>query len=331
MFKLKKRRESQNKNQLGGNQTVEEFEKNIQNQQFKITDKNTANNLMKVNLMIESYHHLLSSEELENEKNPQLTELIECLLDMSKPNLNLELSMDDLFKNLNMETKEDILIELIGLIDKVNEKMWHYKDESFMILQKIHLEFPTKKINKVLCRTFGKLGTKYKSLSSRCINEIDLILESDFTEDVQLYTLQALSLISFSMNKQKTIFGPLLKIIENGEKKARIQAIKLIKMQIEGYWEKPVESLMSIIRNDHEDTDIREESIISLGDAAEFGGNSIQESIYELANEISEKIMKQKKQVRESVEDDKDDLIHNKELIKVLYHYIKIYQNKMHP
>ena len=52
MFKLKKRRESQNKNQLGGNQTVEEFEKNIQNQQFKITDKNTANNLMKVNLMI---------------------------------------------------------------------------------------------------------------------------------------------------------------------------------------------------------------------------------------------------------------------------------------
>jgi hypothetical protein len=309
---------------------VQEFKKNTEKQSFKVTDKRSTDAIIKLNMYIEAHHHLLSDSSLRIEKNESISQFMDHLLDMRKYHINLESSIEDLFQCLDSSTKEEILLEFIAILDKLNEKLWHYKDESFMVLQKLHSDFPSDRLTKQICLSFGKLGTKYRSLSSRCINEIRMILDSDFSESIQLYALQSLSLISYSWPKQKNVFGPLLKIIQEGSKNTRIDAIKLIKMQLEGYWEKPVESLMSIVRNEHEDSDVRQESIISLGDAAEFGGTSIQDAIYELATELGNKIIIQKKALKNVSEEDHEHLSQNKVLIKLLYHYIKLYQNKLH-
>ena len=211
---------------------MQEFKKNTEKQSFKVTDKRSTDAIIKLNMYIETHHHLLSDSELKIENNEMFSEFMDHLLDMRKYHSNLEASIEDLFECLDASTREEILLEFIAILDKLNEKDWHYKDESFMILQKLHSEFPSDRLTKQICLSFGKLGTKYRSLSSRCINEISMMLDSDFSEPVQLYALQALSLISYSWSKQKNIFAPLLKIIQEGSKKTRIEAIKLIKIQI---------------------------------------------------------------------------------------------------
>lgn len=174
----------------------------------------------------------------------------------------------------------------------------------------------------------GYIGHSNESTCNKIIDEINKITHRYTDHAVIMESIHVLYEIGLSWNKKKKIFFPLLDILKTGEKLQKLEAIRAIRTQLEGYWEKPIESLKDLVLYDG-DFEVRRVAAMSLGEVGAYTSHSVREAIFELASNIANQIQRLKTSLK------KEPINHfhtrcrlsdNKAILKILYHYIRVYK-----
>ena len=185
-----------------------------------------------------------------------------------------------------------------------------------------------------LAKGVGKMGSTHESLSTQCINILCHLSKPALGLRILRSVVHSFHSIGSAWSKKKSIFTPLIEIMKRPDSKLRIDCINAIKTQLEGYWERPVDVLKNIIIND-DDYQVRCAAVMSLGELGEFGALSIRESIYELIEAISKQVLGLKHEMAKTLKkgpttiDVQYKLKDSKEILKILYHYAKVYKYRL--
>ena len=174
----------------------------------------------------------------------------------------------------------------------------------------------------------GKIGHAKENICNKIIDEINKITHSTDNHEITIEAIHALYEIGLAWKKKKKIFFPLLDILKNGDKEEKLEAIRAIRTQLEGYWEKPIEALKDIVLYD-DDFEVRRVAAMRLGEVGAYTSFSVREAVFELTTNIAHQIQRlkislQKKQINNF--HIRCRLNDNKAILKILYHYIRIYK-----
>ena len=174
----------------------------------------------------------------------------------------------------------------------------------------------------------GKIGHIREKTCNKIIDEINKITHEVEDHDVTIEAIHALYEIGLAWKKKKKIFFPLLDILKKGNKEEKLEAIRAIRTQLEGYWEKPIEALKDIVLFE-DDFEVRRVAAMSLGEVGSYTSFSVREAVFELATHLSHQIQRLKISLEKNTINNfhiKCRLHDTKAILKILYHYIRIYK-----
>ena len=131
--------------------------------------------------------------------------------------------------------------------------------------------------------------------------------------------------LPWNIKKDLQYFKNITTLVDKDEK---IEAIRAIRTQLEGYWEKPIEALKDLVLYD-DDFEVRRIAAMSLGEVGAYTSFSVREAVFELTENVGHQIQ----QLKIALEKNKMNNFHikcrlqdSKAILKILYHYIRLYK-----
>jgi hypothetical protein len=235
----------------------------------------------------------------------------------------------DEYFNRMITQKESIKIEkLIHLIGKIGAKFPQFSESTVDALIHIVDDHMEPMICKTALQEMGKIGHIREHTCSKIIDEINKVTHEVMDHEVTIEAIHALYEIGLAWKKKKKIFFPLLDILKRGDKDEKLEAIRAIRTQLEGYWEKPIQSLKDLVLYD-DDFEIRRVAAMSLGEVGAYTSFSVREAVFELTSQIAHQIQRLKASLEKNHINNfhiKCRLHDSKAILKILYHYIRIYK-----
>ena len=235
----------------------------------------------------------------------------------------------DEFINRMIENDEMQKVEkIIHLIGKIGAKFPQFSEKTINALIHIIDEHMEPEICKPAIQEMGKIGHVRENTCNKIIDEINKVTHEVTDHDVTIEAIHALYEIGLAWKKKKKIFFPLLDILKRGDKEEKLEAIRAIRTQLEGYWEKPIQSLKDLVLYD-DDFEVRRVAAMSLGEVGAYTSFSVREAVFELTNNIANQIQRLKISLEKNHINNfhiKCRLHDSKAILKILYHYIRIYK-----
>lgn len=237
-------------------------------------------------------------------------------------------SFDDYFNQALKSNDEKKVEKIIHLIGKIGAKIPQLSESTVDALIHIiddHME-PT--VCRAAIQEMGKIGHVRENTCNKIIDEINKVTQVISDHDVTIDAIHALYEIGLAWKKKKKIFFPLLEILNRGDKEEKLEAIRAIRTQLEGYWEKPIEALKDLVLYD-DDFEVRRVAAMSLGEVGAYTSFSVREAVFELTNNIANQIQRLKISIEKNSINNfhiKCRLHDSKAILKILYHYIRIYK-----
>ena len=221
--------------------------------------------------------------------------------------------------------KAEKVIHLIGVIGVKCPKLSEKTIDA--LLHILEQDDHTKTCMSVL-HEMGRIGHVRENSCNRIIDEINRITHENMDHNVTIEAIHALYEIGLAWKKKKKIFFPLLDILKRGDKEEKIEAIQAIRTQLEGYWEKPIDAFKDLVLYD-DDFEVRRIAAMSLGEVGAYTSFSVREAVFELTTNVAHQIQSLKKSLQKNPVNNfhiKCRLHDSKAILKILYHYIRIYK-----
>jgi len=237
-------------------------------------------------------------------------------------------SFDDYFNQTLKSNDEKKVEKIIHLIGKIGAKIPQLSESTVDALIHIiddHME-PT--VCRAAIQEMGKIGHVRENTCNKIIDEINKVTHTITDHDVTIDAIHALYEIGLAWKKKKKIFFPLLDILSRGDKEEKLEAIRAIRTQLEGYWEKPIQALKDLVLYD-DDFEVRRVAAMSLGEVGAYTSFSVREAVFELTNNVANQIQRLKVSIEKNSINNfhiKCRLHDSKAILKILYHYIRIYK-----
>lgn len=237
-------------------------------------------------------------------------------------------SFDEYFNSV-IENKEQEKIEkIIHLLGRIGTKYPQLSDSSIDALIHIVDDHVEPNICRPALKEMGRIGHVRESTCNKIIDEINKVTHETMDHDITIDAIHALYEIGLAWKKKKKIFFPLLDILNRGDKEEKLEAIRAIRTQLEGYWEKPIQALKDLVLYDV-DFEVRRVAAMSLGEVGAYTSFSVREAVFELTNNIASQIQRLKISLEKNSINNfhiKCRLHDSKAILKILYHYIRIYK-----
>ena len=235
----------------------------------------------------------------------------------------------DNYLNKVISNKDQQKVEkIIHLIGKIGAKFPQFSDKTVDALIHIiddHME-PEVCVNAI--HEMGKIGHVRENTCNKIIDEINKVTHETDDHDITIEAIHTLYEIGLAWKKKKKIFFPLLDILKRGDKEEKLEAIRAIRTQLEGYWEKPIQALKDLVLYD-DNFEVRRVAAMSLGEVGSYTSFSVREAVFELTTNVANQIQR----LKISLDKNKINNFHikcrlhdSKAILKILYHYIRIYK-----
>ncbi len=237
-------------------------------------------------------------------------------------------SFDDFF-NLKIKNNEQENVEkVIQLLGRIGTKYPQLSDATIDALIHIVDDHIEPNICRPALKEMGKIGHVRENTCNKIIDEINKVTHETMDHEITIDAIHALYEIGLAWKKKKKIFFPLLDILNRGDKEEKLEAIRAIRTQLEGYWEKPIQALKDLVLYDV-DFEVRRVAAMSLGEVGAYTSFSVREAVFEVTNNVANQI----KRLKISLEKNSINNFHikcrlhdSKAILKILYHYIRIYK-----
>ncbi len=282
------------------------------------------------NKMVSSDYYINTIEGLvDSKKNIDELESFIRSINTNSKEKHFEGTFDDYFDKLkNNQDDMKQAEKIIHIIGKIGASFPKLSNQTIDAL--IHIIDADMKPNicKHAIHEMGKIGHVREQTCNKIIDEINKVTHEVLDHDVTIESIHALYEIGLAWKKKKKIFFPLLDILKRGDKEEKLEAIRAIRTQLEGYWEKPVEALKDIVLYDS-DFEVRRVAAMSLGEVGAYTSFSVREAVFELTKNISHQIQRLKLSLEKNTINNfhiKCRLHDSKAILKILYHYIRIYK-----
>jgi hypothetical protein len=282
------------------------------------------------NMLIGDYYINTISGMLNNKKEENTNEIqgfVEAVCSNEKQE-QFNGTFDEYFHHL-IDTEDKTKMEkVIHLIGEIGAKYPQLSDKTVDAL--IHIVEDNKVPNtcKVAMQEMGRIGHVRENTCNKIIDEINKVTHEVLDHGVTIEAIHALYEIGLAWKKKKKIFFPLLDILKRGDKEEKLEAIRAIRTQLEGYWEKPIEALKDLVLYD-DDFEVRRIAAMSLGEVGAYTSFSVREAVFELTEHVGNQIQR----LKIALEKNKMNNFHikcrlqdSKAILKILYHYIRIYK-----
>jgi hypothetical protein len=281
--------------------------------------------------MVVSDYYLNAIEQLSNNTNGSNNDEIKSFLNSICNNEEREEyngTFDDYFNRMLKNNDNQKVEKLIHLIGKIGAKFPQFSESTINALIHIVDDHMEPEICKHAIHEMGKIGHVKESTCNKIIDEINKVTHEVLDHDVTIEAIHALYEIGLAWKKKKKIFFPLLDILKRGDKEEKLEAIRAIRTQLEGYWEKPIQALKDLVLYD-DDFEVRRVAAMSLGEVGAYTSFSVREAVFELTNNIANQIQRLKVSLEKNQINNfhiKCRLHDSKAILKILYHYIRIYK-----
>ncbi|MEK9727742.1 MAG: HEAT repeat domain-containing protein [Candidatus Margulisiibacteriota bacterium] len=291
----------------------------------------TGTSNTKFSNMVISDYYLNAIEQITEDTNKQneveLKGFINSICNNeSKPEFNG--TFDEYFNRMLENNDVQKVEKLIHLIGKIGAKFPQYSESTINALIHIVDDHMEPSVCKPALHEMGKIGHVRENTCNKIIDEINKVTHEVMDHDVTIEAIHALYEIGLAWKKKKKIFFPLLDILKRGDKEEKLEAIRAIRTQLEGYWEKPIQSLKDLVLYD-DDFEVRRVAAMSLGEVGAYTSFSVREAVFELTNNVANQIQRLKVSLEKNHINNfhiKCRLHDSKAILKILYHYIRIYK-----
>ena len=237
-------------------------------------------------------------------------------------------TFDDYFNEMIKNNDQKKIEKIIHLIGKIGAKFPQLSDPTIDALIHIIDDHMEPKICCTAIQEMGKIGHVRESTCNKIIDEINKVTHELTDHDVTIDAIHALYEIGLAWKKKKKIFFPLLDILKRGDKEEKLEAIRAIRTQLEGYWEKPIQALKDLVLYD-DDFEVRRVAAMSLGEVGAYTSFSVREAVFEVTTNVANQIQRLKVSLEKNNINNfhiKCRLHDSKAILKILYHYIRIYK-----
>ncbi len=237
-------------------------------------------------------------------------------------------TFDEYFNQMIKNKDQEKIDKIIHLIGKIGAKFPQLSESTIDALIHIVDDHMEPNICRPAIQEMGKIGHIRENTCNKIIDEINKVTHEVMDHDVTIDAIHALYEIGLAWKKKKKIFFPLLDIINRGDKEEKLEAIRAIRTQLEGYWEKPIEALKDLVLYD-DDFEVRRVAAMSLGEVGAYTSFSVREAVFELTSNVANQIQRLKVSLEKNSINNfhiKCRLHDSKAILKILYHYIRIYK-----
>jgi hypothetical protein len=291
------------------------------------TEMGTKN--FKKTLVGDYYLNTINTLADSNEKD-SLTELKSFIESVNKNEVKEEFNgtFDEYLNDIINKNDQEKVERIIHLIGKIGAKFPQLSNPTIDALIHIIDDHMEPSVCRPAIQEMGKIGHVRESTCNKIIDEINKVTHTVMDHDVTIDAIHALYEIGLAWKKKKKIFFPLLDILNRGDKEEKLEAIRAIRTQLEGYWEKPIQSLKDLVLYDI-DFEVRRVAAMSLGEVGAYTSFSVREAVFELTNNVANQIQRLKVSLEKNSINNfhiKCRLHDSKAILKILYHYIRIYK-----
>ncbi len=237
-------------------------------------------------------------------------------------------SFDDYFNQMLKNNDQEKVEKLIHLIGKIGTKYPQLSDSTIDALIHIVDDHIEPNVCRPALKEMGKIGHIQENTCNKIIDEINKVTHETTDHEITIDAIHALYEIGLAWKKKKKIFFPLLEILNRGDKEEKLEAIRAIRTQLEGYWEKPIQALKDLVLYDI-DFEVRRVAAMSLGEVGAYTSFSVREAVFELTSNVASQIKRLKISLEKNTINNfhiKCRLHDSKAILKILYHYIRIYK-----
>jgi hypothetical protein len=276
---------------------------------------------------LESMINLMDANHCSKEKSATLREFIHSFSNPRFYNPTLGQSYSDFMSNLDEASSEAIyhqsieMMSFIGIkyaklmpsvMTAISDCFYHYEGQTF-----------------VISRLLKSLGKVARAREKYLDDILDILIEhSDIEAPLQHLLSIGASLyeIGLESDNKKRVFVPLLKLIKHSSPDLRILAIRGIRTQLTGQWDKPVKVLKDVILYD-EEFHVRQAAVTALGEAGEYRSFALRDTVFNLVDELSESVNNMRRTIIDAENNGKNAFhircrfTDSKEVLKLLYHY----------
>ncbi|MBL6723098.1 MAG: HEAT repeat domain-containing protein [Candidatus Margulisbacteria bacterium] len=276
-------------------------------------------------------HYINSLDSLLNsQKNDNINEIKTFVSSVCSKERKEEFngSFDDYFNAMLEQNDPHKVEKIIHLIGKIGSKFPQLSESTVDALIHIIDDHMEPQVCCPAIREMGKIGHIRENTCNKIIDEINKVTHEVFDHDVTIDAIHALYEIGLAWKKKKKIFFPLLDILKRGDKEEKLEAIRAIRTQLEGYWEKPIQAFKELVLYD-DDFEVRRVAAMSLGEVGAYTSFSVREAVFELTTNVAHQIQRLKVSLEKNNLNNfhiKCRLHDSKAILKILYHYIRIYK-----
>jgi HEAT repeat protein len=293
--------------------------------------KNKLQNSFQEELHGDLYINSIESIIEENSKKPsQLDKIGEFLESICENNKKDEFNgtFDEYLTKIKCEKSKRKISKIIHMLGKIGTMFPKLSERTIDALIHIMEEDKENSTCKNAIHEMGRIGHIREGTCNKIIDEINKITHTNMDHDVTVEAIHALYEIGLAWKKKKKIFFPLIDILKRGDKEEKLEAIRAIRTQLEGYWEKPIEALKDLVLYE-EDFEVRRVAAMSLGEVGAYTSFSVREAIFELTTNMGHQIQRLKSEYKKNKVNNfhiRCRLSDSKAILKILYHYIRIYK-----
>ena len=237
-------------------------------------------------------------------------------------------TFDNYFNQMINNNEQKKIEKIIHLIGRIGSKFPQLSESTIDALIHIVDDHMEPNICRPAIQEMGKIGHIRENTCNKIIDEINKVTNEVTDHAVTIDAIHALYEIGLAWKKKKKIFFPLLDILNRGDKEEKLEAIRAIRTQLEGYWEKPIQALKDLVLYD-DDFEVRRVAAMSLGEVGAYTSFSVREAVFELTSNVANQIQRLKVSLEKNSINNfhiKCRLHDSKAILKILYHYIRIYK-----
>lgn len=281
---------------------------------------------------MESTINLMNADHFSKEKSQLLREFLHSVANPKEENATLGKSfaaylsdLDDTHRNSSIQQALDMMIFIGCKYAKLLP--------SFMAAFDDALKSYAKDIENLsyLIKLCGRVARSREQVVDDILDTLIEFTDMDNSIQILKSITIALHEIGLAYDNKKRVFVPLLKIVKHSDPELRISAIRSIRTQLSGQWDKPVKILKDVVLYDDE-FEVRQAAVMALGEAGEYRSYALRDTVFSLVDEISDQVNNMRRTILES-ENSGQNAFHvrcrfmdSKEVLKLLYHYTKTYR-----
>ena len=239
--------------------------------------------------------------------------------------------MEYISRLLNDQSEENKL-EFLEFLDLMTRIACRFKSLSKYVLTSFSFLLDASHLFKIeIIDSISDISSHQEVSCSQSIQILSSVIRYSETKSVILSSIKALHQIGTFWQHKKRIYDPLMFCLDSPDEDVKMMSIKAICTQIDGFWQRPVKKISSMILNDRSPK-VRLCAATSLGDIGFYTSRSMRQAIVDSSKILAKRNNNLKIQKKKLEKQNKatylvaERLSESKTVLKCLYDYIRHYE-----